>query len=102
MSSHNKRATSATVGSDPGAAQDHMNVLYTAHQVHALAQIVYQKFTGSWTNQTPWGAPQMGAFHSFAGHGAASAPFTPGTMGTMGCGTAAGPMAPPALYYWYP
>jgi hypothetical protein len=93
MSSHNKRATSAAVGSDPGAAQDHMNVLYTAHQVHALAQIVYQKFTGGWS---PLERPADGAFHP-------SRTRAPASVHAGHDGVAIGPARwSLALYYRYP
>jgi hypothetical protein len=87
----NRKASTTGVTSDPATAQDNMNQLYAAHQVHALAQIVFRQFAG-WQGQTPWTQQPFGAP---AGAGFGSPVAMQGGPMTL-------PPAPPALFYWYP
>ena len=84
----NKKTSNTGAGGDPAGAQDNLNALYTAHQVHTLAQIVFQQLAGSWSNRVPCTAPAFGM------GGMAPNPFF--------YGQAFQPAAPPALFYWYP
>ena len=87
----NRRTSTTGVTSDPATAQDNMNELYAAHQVHTLAQIVFRHFAG-WQGGMPWTQPAFGA-PTGAGFG---------TPVAMQGGPATFPAAPPALFYWYP
>ncbi len=98
----NRKTTTATVSGDPAAAQDNMNTLYAAHQVHTLAQIVFQRLTAAGLqSQAPWsqspaqspGRP-FGAMPPGPGFWPAQAPYS------QGPGFA--PVPQPALFYWYP
>jgi hypothetical protein len=85
---------------DSGTAQENLNVLYTAHQVHTMAQFVYRHLSGAWRNQVPW-AP-----HTTAGFAPQINAAVPGTgfalPGTMAGAVPSFQAAPPALFYWYP
>ena len=100
MSTNRKTSTTAVAG-DPTGAQDNPNLLYAAHQVHTLAQIVFQRIASSWPNRAPWTPLASPVFGQ------------PCPMPAFGAGTTAAPpvasapgslqAAPPqVLFYWYP
>ena len=101
----NRKQTAMGVSSDSATTQENLNVLYTAHQVHTMAQFVYRHLSGAWRNQNPWSQ------HAGAGYAAPfAAAAAPGAgFGLPGAipGLMPGPVptfqaAPPALFYWYP
>lgn len=98
--SANRKAPTTAAGPDHGATHEHLNVLYTAHQVHTLAQIVLQQITGSRSSAAPW-AMSAGVACAYAGPGNGMASQASSPMG-MGPGQGVNPAMPPALYYWYP
>jgi hypothetical protein len=83
---------------DTAAADSNSNDWYTAHQVHTLAQLTYQRLAGSWQARAPWPAP---------GSAAPPAPGTPaGNSGWAWSGPAWTSQAPqqpgsPFVIYWY-
>lgn len=85
----NRKNTASGVTGDSATTQDNMNLLYTAHQVHTLAQLVYRQMAGGWQGQAPWAAPAARAGFPAAG------PMIAGSAATL-------PSGPPALFYWYP
>lgn len=92
--SANRKAPTTTAGGDHGTnTQEHMNVLYAAHQVHTLAQIVLQQITGNRSGQAPWTMPAGVPGGPYPGAGNGMSPHAPGTSY---------PAMPPALFYWYP
>lgn len=101
----NRKQATAGVATDSSTAQENLNILYTAHQVHTMAQFVYRHLSGAWRSQTPW-APNAGVgFPTTFGTSANMSGFTmpggampnamPGAVPTFHA-------APPALFYWYP
>ena len=104
--SNRKHTTTTGVATDSATAQENLNVLYTAHQVHTMAQFVYRHLSGAWRGQTPW-AP-----NAAAGFPATTFGTSPNMSGfTLPGGAMPGAMqgavptfhaAPPALFYWYP
>ncbi len=104
----NRKHSTVGVATDSSAAQENLNVLYTAHQVHTMAQVVYRHLSGAWRNQTPWTPGATGNFPSTFGAPATAPGFTlPGTMQGAMPGAMPGAVptfhaAPPALFYWYP
>ena len=90
----NKKKTNPTAAGDPSHTQESMNELYTAHQVHTLANLVFRRLAGGWA---PAGGP------------AAHAGFAAGQA--VPCGPASWTGAPmvhvppgatPGPFYWYP
>lgn len=85
---------------DPNPSQEPIHTLYTAHQVHTLAQILFRQITVGWQSGASWlppaGAvlPQSREMPAYAMSGPApnSALHPPGLLqGT-----------PPTIFYWYP
>lgn len=99
MTTRKNETTKGSVATDATSPQDRMNEVYTAHQVHTLAHLVYQQLTaGSPPMQPPW-APGAESFvpQQFAGANGQG----PGS-GWPSAGVAASPCAPQPLIYWYP
>ena len=94
-----KKSSNAGVSGETASTQDDMNILYTAHQVHTLAQLVFQHLTAG-------RLPRMGT-SPFAPP--PSAVFTPPQAMQQGWGSGCAVPGPPsggphanALFYWYP
>jgi len=73
-------------GTGPDMTQEKLNELYTAHQVHTLAQLIYQQVAARRGGQQ---APMSGQ------------PFQAGQSNPGGW-TANAQGAPQPLIYWYP
>ena len=86
-------ATSATAN-----AQENLNQLYTAHQVHTLAQLIFQRLAGEWQTQTGW-MPAMGAPMAPPMSPSMSPPIG-GANPVLGSGYLQGGAQP--VLYWYP
>jgi hypothetical protein len=90
-----KTTTTTGVSGGTANAQDPLQTLYMAHQVHTLAQLVYQQVAaGQQPPMGPWAPPAGPVF---------TAPqVTPGWGGAYQVpGTVPGPHSP-NLLYWYP
>ena len=103
----NRKQPTMGVATDSATTQENLNVLYTAHQVHTMAQFVYRHLSGAWRNQGPWSQPGAGFPAQFTGPTASPNFAMPGPMTGSMPGPMAGavptfPAAPPALFYWYP
>ena len=100
----NRKQTTVGAMNDSATAQENLNVLYTAHQVHTMAQVVYRHLSGAWRSQTPWTPHATANFpQQFTAAGNGMGFSLPGTMpGAMPGGVPAFQAAPPALFYWYP
>jgi len=104
----NRKNSTVGVATDSSTAQENLNVLYTAHQVHTMAQFVYRHLAGGWRSQAPWAPNATGSYPApFAATGNATAYPMPGAMqgampGVMPGAVPTFQAAPPALFYWYP
>ena len=78
-----KKNESTTSGGDAASAQSKLNELYTAHQVHTLAQLIFQQIASGWS-----GPPNLASWTPGAGVGQHR---TPGVTN-----------ASQPLMYWYP
>lgn len=89
-----KKTDSATGRADTSAAQSKTNEVYTAHQVHTLAHLIFRQIAAGW-GARPWTSPGAAAVTSpMPGH--AHAPGWPAG------GTAPQSGAPQPMVYWYP
>ena len=97
-----KTSNTATTGDPIQTPENNISTLYTAHQVHTLAQILFRQIAVGWQSGAYWfspagaGLPQSREIPAYAMGGPApnSAPQAPGTGMLQG--------TPPALFYWYP
>jgi len=96
-----KKSETTTGESDAANAQKKMNELYTAHQVHTLAHLIFQQITAGWSAAQPWAA-QAGptATTPMPGHPQATSWPTGAGMAQHGAASPNG--APQPLMYWYP
>lgn len=81
----------ATGASGADAAQSKINELYTAHQVHTLAQLLYRQIVARRSAGPAW-TPGNGVGTPSPMNGR---PFTSGWTGSH-------PGMPQPLMYWYP
>ena len=95
----NKKGPTSGTAADAAGAQEKMNTLYTAHQVHTLAHIVYHHFAGG-APLSPWGMHPGAAFHPL--HTVPHTGMAVGASVPLSFAHPAVPGAPPALFYWYP
>ena len=84
-------ATEPGGGTGTDMTQEKLNELYTAHQVHTLAQLIYQQIVARRSGGQPW-TPSRG--------GGMSSPMNGQSSPSGWTGSAHG--APPPLMYWYP
>lgn len=92
-----KKTTNSGISGDPTVAQENLNTLYTAHQVHTLAQMLFQQLA-AWQVRGPWSSPAGAVF---------AQPLAMPGMAWPAPGPAYHPQgfvqgAPQALVYWYP
>lgn len=96
----NKKPANPGVMGDPTSAQDNVSVLYTAHQVHTLAQIIFRQLSSSWPSRAPWTSPAGAAFgQAYALPAFGTGPMAPNPVPW---GLPFQASAPPAFFYWYP
>jgi len=84
-------ATEPAGGTGTDMTQEKLNELYTAHQVHTLAQLIYQQIVARKSGGQPW-TPSPGA--------GMSSPMNGQSSPSGWTGSAQG--APQPLMYWYP
>lgn len=89
-----KKTETATGKADATDAQTKMNELYTAHQVHTLAHLIFQQIAAGWS-VCPWTSPAAGAVRS-------SMPGLTNVPGWPGAGLNSQNGAPQPMVYWYP
>jgi len=82
--------TAQAGGTGADLTQDKLNELYTAHQVHTLAQLIYQQIAARRGGGQPW-TPNAGTGAPPTMNGQ---PFTNGWPGNV-------QGAPQPLMYWY-
>lgn len=96
MTKKTQQATGAP--GDAASAQRQMNELYTAHQVHTLAQLLLQQITANRPDPSTWamstGTPTAG--------GPGIRPDGVGAPGYFVQTGGAFPVAPQPILYWYP
>jgi hypothetical protein len=92
---------STTRGGDAASAQSKMNELYTAHQVHTLAHLMFQQIASGWNGAPSW-VTSVGA------HAAAPVAGAP-NLASWPSAAAVGQHHPPGVttvpqpfMYWYP
>jgi hypothetical protein len=104
----NRKPSNSGMSGEPTNAQDNSNAMYTAHQVHTLANLIYRQMAGSWAGHAGWPAmmtapmsqpPFASGFPMMPDPTAMGMGMTPGNGSWVG---APGYVAPPALFYWYP
>ena len=91
-------------GTGPDMTQEKLNELYTAHQVHTLAQLIYQQVAARRGGGNPWAqSPGAGMPFPMSGQQApmSGQPFQAGQSNPGGW-TANAQGAPQPLIYWYP
>ncbi len=86
-----KGGTGTGQGTGTDMTQEKLNELYTAHQVHTLAQLIYQQVAARRGGGNPWAQTQgTGMASPMSGQPNASG-WTANAQG-----------APQPLIYWYP
>jgi hypothetical protein len=93
-----KKSASKSATGDGARAQDPYKDVYTAHQVHTIANLTFQRMAGGWRPPGPWMVPPLDAAAT-AGAGIVGWP-----PGAAACPTAPGVAAGTArpVFYWYP
>jgi hypothetical protein len=91
-----KKSTQTTHSSETPGSPDPLTTIYTAHQVHTLAHLIFQQWAGSRQSAS---APSFMTSGSIPGRGWG---WPQASMHGTTAGSAALPYTAPGWFHWHP